>query len=437
MNIKKVKETNFKYTTNKERKKYIKQLYPYGEYLIELISKIPWNEYKYQGEFRAWYMNENDQFKYDDLEVEAQYKKSTTPFYFFGGASYELLNSTYKSVDLHKYVDPTADIDIGLQLPFVEIEKSEKEYIHYFFDSEERSFDSLSKLVKDFTNWVLEQTVSIFEKIPSSIFDDIFGDCENISSKDYRTVRKKIGFRLFYENDAVKIQGVCKFRDVSEEHFLELILSLNDLEDTVFLNRKSKSLLKLKENIYITDIKSLFIGDMIALQTRIHAVNTNEYKELKHKFYNHIGRFNYLIEFISKSIIKENRLNLSTSEITNLIDYSLKIFILYYLLKVSNKLKLVDYTSKLNDKSIVNNSIRDYYELLKDKKRLKENQTALSLENKSFKKSQIDGLEVDFKKRTDSKEPYILYKNVYEELFPSLEGGKRRATRKLKYHSSR
>jgi hypothetical protein len=180
---------------------------------------------------------------------------------------------------------------------------------------------------------------------------------------------------------------------------------------------------------------------MLALKTRIRAINSNEYKNLKHKFYNHIGRFNYLIDFISKCVLKENVLNLSNNEITNLIDYSLKVFVLYYLLKESNKLKLVNYTDKLNTKNIINSHIKDYYELLKEKNRLKENQSALSLENKSFKKSQINGLEVDVKKKTDSKEPYILYKNIYETLFSNTEGGRKNTTkiktRKLKYYSNR
>lgn len=435
MNIKPIKESNFKYTTNKERKKWIKHLYPFGEYLIHLFSKIEFNDYSYKGKFRAWYINEDDEFKYDDLYIETKHKKSAHPYYFFGGVSYELLNEYHKCVDLHKYVDPTADIDIGIQLPFVEmntIEKnSDKDYLNYFFDSEKKSFETLNDFVKDYIEWLFEQIKKLFESIPQSIFDDIFGECENINSKDSKNstiIRKKIKLTTFYENDMIKIQGLCSFNDVPEDHFFEMILTLNDLEDTVFLNKSVKNLLKLKEDIYITDLKSVFIGDMIALQTRIQAINNNEYKELKHKFYNHIGRFNYLIEFISKCVLQENRLNLSNNEITNLVDYSQKIFVLYFLLSESKKLSSLNYSQKFSSKKIV----EDYYNLLKEKKRLKENQAALSLENKSFKKSQITGLEIDFKKKTDSKEPYILYKNIYQELFTSKEGGKRRTTRKAR-----
>jgi hypothetical protein len=439
MNIKSIKESNFKYTTNKERKKWIKHLYPFGEYLIHLFSKIDYNNYSYKGKFRAWYMDDDDEYKYDDINIEAKHKKSLTPFYYFGGVSYELLNESHKCVDLHKYVDPTADIDIGLELPFVQINETKKDYMNYFFDSKKKSFETLSDFVKDYIEWLFKEIKKLFESIPKHIFDDIFGECENIHGDI--TVHNKIKLTSFYENNMVKIQGLCKFKDIPEDNFFDMILSLNDLEDTVFLNKGLKNFLKLKKDVYITDLKSLFFDDMLALKTRIRAINSNEYKNLKHKFYNHIGRFNYLIDFISKCVLKENVLNLSNNEITNLIDYSLKVFVLYYLLKESNKLKLVNYTDKLNTKNIINSHIKDYYELLKEKNRLKENQSALSLENKSFKKSQINGLEVDVKKKTDSKEPYILYKNIYETLFSNTEGGRKNTTkiktRKLKYYSNR
>ena len=359
MNIKSIKESNFKYTTNEKRKKWIKHLYPFGEYFIHLFSKIDFNDYSYKGKFRAWYHYDGE-YKYDDINIEAKHKKSLTPFYYFGGASYELLNESHKCVDLHKYVDPTADIDMSLELPFVQIDETKKnvniDYINYFFDSEKPSFETLSKFVKHYIEWLFEEVKKLFESIPKHIFDDIFGDCENIYGDV--TVRNKIKLITYYDNNDLRIQGLCKFKDIPEDHFFEMILGLNDLEEPTVLNKRKK-LLKLKKDVYISDLKSLFMGDMLAIQTRIHAFNTNEEKDLEHKFYNHIGRFNYLLQFIIKCVLEENRLNLSNTEIGNLINFSLKIFVLYYLLKKSNKLKLVNYTNGLNknNKNIINSHI--------------------------------------------------------------------------------
>lgn len=432
MNIKSIKESNFKYTTNEERKKWIKHLYPFGEYFIHLFSKIDFNDYSYKGKFRAWYVDDDDEYKYDDITIEAKHKKSLTPFYYFGGVSYELLNESHKCVDLHKYVDPTADIDMTLELPFVQIDETKKEYINYFFDSEKPSFETLSKFVKDYIEWLLEEVKKLFESIPKHVFDDIFGDCENIYGDV--TVHNKIKLITYYDNNNLRIQGLCKFKDIPEDHFFEMLVALNDLEEPIALNNGRQKLLKLKKDIYISDLKSVFMGDMLALQIRIHALNSNENKYLKHKFYNHIGRFDYLLQFIIKCVLEENRLNLSNTEIENLINYSLKIFVLYYLLKESNKLKLVNYTNGLNknNKNIINSHIKEYYQVLKEKKLLKENQAALSLETRTFKKSQINGLDVNVKKKTDSKEPYILYKNIYDTLFSNTEGGRKNETRKLK-----
>jgi hypothetical protein len=234
----------------------------------------------------------------------------------------------------------------------------------------------------------------------------------------------------------IKIQGLCKFKNSISDHFFELILPLYDLDDSEFINSKHKTI-KLKDTIYINDLNSLFIGDMLAIQTRIHAFDKNlneNQKHMEHKFYNHIGRFQYLIKFITNNILKENKLKLSNKEITNLISFSLKIFTLFYLLKLSNKLKLIDYTNSFTEKEIIENSLRTYYTTLKERypKDLKEEQAALSLDNKSFKMSQIDGLDVNYKKKTDSKEPTITYKLIYKELFPTDGGRKKYQTRKKK-----
>jgi hypothetical protein len=197
-----------------------------------------------------------------------------------------------------------------------------------------------------------------------------------------------------------------------------------------FLNSSKKRVLKLKKNIYINDLKNLFIGDMFAIQTRIHAFTSEDEKDLEHKFYNHIGRFHYLTSFITKCVLKDNILKLSNSEITNLIQYSLKIFVLFYLLKHSNQLRLVDYTNKLTNKEVISKYIKKYYDIVKEKNLLSKDRLALSLENKSFKKSQIDGLNISMKKG-DTKESYITYNDIYADLFSS-SGGKR--TRKIKIY---
>jgi hypothetical protein len=455
-NIKPIKESNFKYTKNRSRKEWVKNIYPFGEHIIPLFLNIPFKSYKYEGEFRGWYMNEDDKFEYKDLKISAKYS-SQPYFYFFGGTSYELLNATYKSVDLHKYVDPTGDIDISLLLPHIEID-SENEYLNYLFTDEKKSEDSISPLLDDYTKWVFNQVANQFEKLPKKLFDNIFGECENLELKEKRDfihlIHKKIAIIRHFEIDdsMIKIQGVCKFKksisdhlkmkslntqihnSYVDDHFFELILPLYDLDDSEFINSKHKTM-KLKDTIYISDLNSLFIGDMLAIQTRIHAFDTNlneNQTNMEHKFYNHIGRFQYLIKFITNSILKENKLELSNKEITNLISFSLKIFTLFYLLKLSNKLKLIDYTSSFSDKEIIENSLRTYYTILKERysKDLKEEQAALSLENKTFKKSQIDGLDVNYKKKTDSKEPTITYKLIYKELFPTDGGRKKNQTRK-------
>ena len=229
----------------------------------------------------------------------------------------------------------------------------------------------------------------------------------------------------------IKIQGTCKFKGIEEDHFFEFVLPLNNIDNPIFLNQKQTNFLKLNDNIYINDFKKVFMGDITAIQTRIHAFDEEEKdSELQHKFYNHIGRFHYLIKFLIKCVYTENKLDLSKKEISNLSSFSLKIFVLFYLLKISNQLYLLDYSHKLKDKEIINDFLKDYYTILKERKEIKEHEGALSIEGRTFKKSQINGLEVNSKKKTEKSEPYVLWRNIYNELFPS-EGGKRK-TRKIR-----
>jgi hypothetical protein len=330
---------------------------------------------------------------------------------------------------------------MSLLLPYIEID-SENEYLNYLFTSKNKSEDSISPFLDHYTKWVFDQVGNQFEKMPKKLFDDIFGECENLELKEKKDfihlIHKKIAIIRHFEidNNMIKIQGLCKFKNSIQDHFFEFILPLYDLDDSEFINSTRKTM-KLKDTIYINDLNSLFIGDMLAIKTRIHAFDRNlneNQKHMEHKFYNHIGRFQYLINFITNNILKENKLELSNKEITNLISFSLKIFTLFYLLKLSNKLKLIDYTNSFSEKEIIENSLRTYYTILKEKypKDLKEEQAALSLENKSFKKSKINGLDVNYKKKTDSKEPTITYKLIYKELFPTDGGRKKNRTRKTR-----
>lgn len=426
MNIKPIKESDFKYTENKHRKEWIKHIYPFGEYLIPLFTNIPWDSYNYNGNFRAWY-DDDGEITYKDTNITT--KSSKPYFYFFGGTSYELLNTVYSCVDLHKYVDPTGDIDMSLILPHIEID-SDTDYLNYLFTEKEKSEESLSPFLDDYTKWLFEEVVKQFENMPKRYFDEMFDECENLEIKEkahfVKLVHKKICIkRLFlFEENMIKIQGLCKFKNIDEDHFFEFVLPLSNLDDIDFLNNKEKKLLKITDSIYINDFNYLFLNDMKAIQTRIHALN-NSNSSLEYKFYNHLKRFEYLLQFIIDCVFKENKLNFTNKEITNITTFSLKIFVFFYLLKLSN------YKLKIFSKS--ERELKQYYKLLKERKELKENQSALSIEGRTFKKSQINELEVNSKKRTNSKEPFVLYRDIYKELFPS-EGG--RYTRK-KLHNSR
>ena len=358
----KIKDIEFKYTTNISRKNWVKELYPYSEYLIHAVKNIDWDNYHFYGDceysniIQDSYDDETpgefnfvsetlQHFKPETPKVKNKPKKvgNETPkveneapnvedeapkvkkenfpsYYMFGGSAYELLNKIYTNVDLHTFCDPTGYIDIIVNLPKMPEHPTDKN-AHLYFHTKD---NTVNMFYKHFIDWLYNsfyKNIKIYESqlenmFPNFIEFDIndYDINPSVKTEHFLYDAKKVGnlyIVRFKENDMFKIQLVCKLNDTID-HCLEFILKLPFL-DVDFVNnivKKSPSFnkfipdkftrIQISNSTYnIQDISNLSAHTLSAYITRKTAIMDNEqYKNIHYKVYNHVGRFIYLHELL-------------------------------------------------------------------------------------------------------------------------------------------
>jgi len=147
-------DANFRYTIQRWRRTWVKNIYPGLEALTRCIAEIDWNvNYTATGLVTIKGDIATGNPKYDlnttentlepadvvdiyrpvsnDVNISIQVTDILKPI-FAGGICYEILNDYYQPLgvpDLHTVVDPTGDIDIKMLRPSYIIEPSESEKI--------------------------------------------------------------------------------------------------------------------------------------------------------------------------------------------------------------------------------------------------------------------------------------------------------------------
>lgn len=294
---------SYKYTHDEERNIWLENVYPLGFMLINKVSKIPWNEYKFKGETECLIHEEKD-----DEEVLVKknlYGKATlmdVPYYLFGGAACELYSKIYPSIiDITSIVDPTADIDIKLHSPIFSI-KNERDILYDLVMIEKNGYTQLND---HFTEWLFKEVfymcLDIEKFFNTSIFSlptrkDIHKDFElkNADMKDY-VGPLLISRVLIPEQKMIKIQVSSKVYEITN-HLLEFILPINEELE----NGGKKQIGYYKpykyetpySNIYVENPVKLFQNQLKALEDRYLIFS---YENLyDYKLYNHCARIIYI-----------------------------------------------------------------------------------------------------------------------------------------------
>jgi hypothetical protein len=312
-----VKDSDFKYTTDPERILWVKNVFPVGQLLINAIQSIPWNSYRYNGDITLWKQHYqtgtrlSDEFHGDVVfESVAGHIEATTqnelPFVFIGGSAYEVLNTAYKGPEfpsLHKYVDPTGDIDIELRLPEITNIEGVRDPPRFLY--EDISGTIISPFVENYIDWVfnnLYNALKVFEKdfdylFPTSVDFDYLENHEGQHAIDAKSIGRLWLLKIpLFERGMYKIQLNAKFNGMNDsDHMMEFILNVdNNLQTAAIIKPgpsfNAKEFLNTPLNLRVHSIPYLYMGNVEASKARIVGWNTHE----RHKFYNHIGRLQYL-----------------------------------------------------------------------------------------------------------------------------------------------
>lgn len=312
-NITPVFDKNFKYTKGRERITWEKNAFPLGKYFIPMIQSIPWKSYSFTGEttFTEKLSDDTDDYKITLQTIHAS-TKEFLPYCYFGGCVYEILDTIVPS-NIRKFIDPTGDIDVLLSMPSIDSFSADNDpYIHTkLVDGTE----TMSELLEHYTRWIYDQFLQrlrAFEQTP--LFEKMFfntiefpldSDDEGVFA-DLRTSVGKLWFVRcpLLDLGMVKLQLVAKFDTMeSSEHIIEFVLSVVSIKEKDSTGVKVH---KIRENhqrvtqivssLPIQSFARLLLENYEALKSREDFYGSNS----QHKFYNHVGRFQYLNTVIPK-----------------------------------------------------------------------------------------------------------------------------------------
>jgi len=320
-----VHDEEFKYTRSAQRIQWTKNVFPIGQYLIQIVRKIPWTSYIFEDAIDLFYpLGENneafdpskpDEFVATKVPIRTKWttiqKKVESPilepYYFFGGCVYEILNTLIPDIPLREYVDPTGDIDVRLCLPYIEtLESRDIDFIDYHLNAD----GTMNKLLHSYTVWLMEQVKIQFETLPKPLFDKLFEntipfDFHEHQEAAYSDIQIPIGnlwiVRVpFNDKGMIKIQVICKFVNTEADHCLEFLLLIHP---TPKFSQLNESILDLNNDrlmirtFSLESFRRLLEGNLDSMKNRKFMFNDDN---LRHKFYNHVGRMEYLNMFFSR-----------------------------------------------------------------------------------------------------------------------------------------
>jgi hypothetical protein len=298
----------YKYTDLKTRLIWIENLYPIGHAIVDKISKIKWNEYKYEGITlcEKIYDEEKDEEINEEMYLEGKGQLNSKAYSFFGGAACELYSKYYPEAgNINDLVDPTSDIDVKITSPFFEPYDISSDSINLILIKE----NQYTNIIKHYTEWLFNEIVNICNNI-KKYFNPIIFTLPDINDSE-ETILSDLSVNigpmlitrsLLNKQGMIKIQVSTKIGDISD-HFIEFVLPL-PTSRRVELGGKTedRSIIKL-DNILIKEPIVLFRKQFEALTNRYTKdVESNIYK---HKFYNHCGRVLYMSRLLK--YMKDNK----------------------------------------------------------------------------------------------------------------------------------
>ena len=383
LNINSIKNSDFKYTVDENRKTWVRHIFPIGQYLISLIQAIPWKTYTWKGELPLW-TAVNDGYVSTTVHVEAD-TRSIYHYRYIGGSVYEIIQnaSNIEKNSVRDYIDPTGDIDVELSFPNITYSTnniSGQDAFVYHFTESKATPDNMNELVNNYTRWVFDNMKQQLQSISKTVFDNMFTDTIEFSLMEdkegkYSDLVFEIGNIKLVRTIAsvegevsgpIKIQLIAKFVGMSKsDHILEYILPVSNNVGAAHiemfkneLDRFKNSTTILKGEYPIETYARLISGNIGAAKERISALN--QPKHFWHKFYNHIARLQFL-NTVLPQVMEKTDIKTVATEIGNLY---------YFIVQAdgNNTLCKFDYTfsnkNRCNKADIVNKLVGNLRKIL-------------------------------------------------------------------------
>lgn len=348
-------ELDFKYIQDTTRIMWSSSVIKNMKRIVDLISSISYEDFTYEGPYyyridKLKQMTEEEQstekfapqesnfefHDYDSVNISKEYidlfRQNIIKYNFFGGIVFELLNDRYTRVNLHKYLDPTSDIDVQISLntdflsklvpTIMKKMKKEDEYgyeYHHHWTlvyNDEHGILKINPFYNEIINFIydnllvkLNELDLIFENsLPFE--DEEYSDIDSHVKNDNLSYKSNIigqsNAKLISYIDGnlqtFRIQLVLKLKNEDLEivdHFFEFLINDSLRYDSKTISN-TINILNIEDKTYhISSLNKLFYDNLKAYKERKYLIiGTTEDK--RHKAFNHIFRIIYLFDIIKK-----------------------------------------------------------------------------------------------------------------------------------------
>ena len=296
---------HFRYTTDLDRKLFAEKVHRIGIIkLMRMIHNINWSSYSFNSDCTLLHCRNEDEYSdsldtYDFIVKPVRAHCSTVPYHFFGGSVYFLY--TTNEPDLHHFMDPTADVDVSIDIPIID-SIGDNEPLDEYHKSILKRGDGQNELTEpnemigDYLNWLLNEVYTLFEREFTNIYDDLEEYIYITPAILTRNIHNKVHISIIQEYNMIKIQIECKVIGMQKpDHLLELVVSSKITEQTMntwdygseFVRNFKKNTIVEKNGLFIQSYDELISDNIDSITNRIDTLQ-------KHKLYNHIARLQYL-----------------------------------------------------------------------------------------------------------------------------------------------
>lgn len=404
-------DTDFKYIEYPTRIIWLKSVIQNAQKIVDFVATIPYNTFRYEGDIYFEITkskpvdipDEEQETKFsienvDIVEIPEEHdsyrrmnigeilqnemnerekkrlRENLISYNFFGGTVYELLNDRYTNVNLHKYVDPTSDIDIKLLTNYniinylmKKMNLVEKKDGYYFTSNytliyqDENGILRINPYLENISNFLYNylsdnlNTLNLqFDNSVPFIDDEYHTIEEHVRNIDlgYRSTEiPGTNARLisYFDGDfkTFRIQLVLKIQSGEHQiidHFFEFLIGYYKYDSP------HTSQISINNKIYnISSPSTLFLENLKAYKQRESLIIRNTI-DTRHKGINHACRFIYLLDLIKNNDIfndlwSHKSIHFATSDKTQCYTFIRKhikdSYIIYYYISGKNIYKKI------------------------------------------------------------------------------------------------